>query len=166
MQVSARTDYALRAMLAVADAPGRVKAAVLADAQQMPLTFLQSILVDLRRAGLLHSQRGGEGGYVLTRPATEITIGDVVRAVNGALTTVRGLPTETAGYPPAAAGLREVWLAVHARIAEIVDRTTLADLLIPRPAPAFPGSAGSTPAGAAGTHPPGRPPRGAASPTG
>ncbi|HTF12199.1 MAG TPA: Rrf2 family transcriptional regulator [Asanoa sp.] len=162
MQVSARTDYALRAMLAVADAPGRVTAAALARAQQMPPAFLQSILVDLRRAGLLHGQRGGEGGYALTRPAADISVGDVVRAVNGALTTVRGLPTESAPYPPAAAGLREVWLAVHDRIAEIVDRTSLADLLSrPPAAPRGPG-----PAGAADTHPPGRPPRGAASPTG
>jgi Rrf2 family protein len=158
MQISARTDYALRAMLAVAEAPGRVTAAALARAQQMPPAFLQSILVDLRRAGLLHGQRGGEGGYSLTRPAADITVGDVVRAVNGALTTVRGLPTQSATYPPAADGLREVWLAVHERIADIVDRTTLADLL--RPAPS------RGPAGAAGTHPPGRPPRGAASPTG
>ncbi|GIF46556.1 BadM/Rrf2 family transcriptional regulator [Asanoa ferruginea] len=163
MQVSARTDYAVRAMLAVADAPGRVTAAALARAQQMPPAFLQSILVDLRRAGLLHGQRGGEGGYALTRPAAEISVGDVVRAVNGALTTVRGLPTETAGYPASAAGLRDVWLAVHDRIADIVDRTTLADLL--RPAPAGP-PAGPRPAGAAGTHPPGRPLPGAASPTG
>ena len=143
MQVSARTDYALRAMLAVADAsspghrswprpsagPARVTAAALARAQRMPPAFLQGILGDLRRAGLLHGQRGGEGGYTLTRPATEITVGDVVRAVNGSLTTVRGLPTASADYPPAAAALREVWLAVHDRIADIVDRTTLADLL-------------------------------------
>ncbi|MDG4827285.1 Rrf2 family transcriptional regulator [Asanoa sp. WMMD1127] len=156
MQVSARTDYALRAMLAVADAPGLVTAAALARAQQMPPAFLQSILGDLRRAELLHGRRGG--GYTLTRPAAEITVGDVVRAVNGALTTVRGLPTETAAYPPAAAALRDVWLAVHDRIADVVDRTTLADLLRPVPS--------RGPAGAAGTHPPGRPPRGAASPTG
>ena len=178
-------------MLAVADAPGRVTSAALARAQQMPPAFLQSILVDLRRAGLLHGQRGGEGGYTLTRPATEISVGDVVRAVNGALTTVRGLPTESAGYPASAAGLRDVWLAVHDRIADIVDRTTLADLLRPAPTgpPAGPptvpstgspvgpptvpstGSptgppAGPRPAGAAGTHPPGRPLPGAASPTG
>jgi Rrf2 family protein len=158
MQVSARTDYALRAMLAVAGAPGRVTAAALARGQQMPPAFLQSILVDLRRAGLLHGQRGGEGGYALTRPAAEITVGDVVRAVNGALTTVRGLPTQAAAYPPPAAALRDVWLAVHDRIAEIVDRATLADLL--RPAP----PRGT--AEAAGTRPPGTPPRGAASPTG
>jgi Rrf2 family protein len=133
MQVSARTDYALRAMLAVADAPGRVTAAALARGQQMPLSFLHDILADLRREGLLHSQRGGEGGYVLTRSAADITVGDVVRAVNGSLTTIRGQPTRTAAYPPAAAGLRDVWLAVHDRIAEILDRIALADLVTPPP---------------------------------
>ncbi|GAA1892454.1 RrF2 family transcriptional regulator [Asanoa iriomotensis] len=143
MQVSARTDYALRAMLAVADAPGRVTAAALARAQQMPPAFLQSILVDLRRAELLHGRRGGEGGYTLTRPAAEITVGDVVRAVNGALTTVRGLPTHSAAYPERAAGLRDVWLAVHDRIADIVDRTTLADLLNPAQSPEARASTGT-----------------------
>ncbi|NJP32310.1 RrF2 family transcriptional regulator [Micromonospora thermarum] len=153
MYVSARSDYALRAMLAVAagttgDAattggdrkpagadghppPGGelVKAAALAEAQEIPLSFLQGILVDLRRAGLLLSHRGTEGGYALARPAEEITVGDVLRAVGGSLTTVRGLPAERAGYQGVATGLRDVWLAVHGAIALVVDQTTLADLL-------------------------------------
>ena len=98
--------------------PAGSRAAALARGAADAAGFLQGILGDLRRAGLLHSQRGGEGGYALTRPAAEITVGDVVRAVNGSLTTVRGLPAETRGYPAAAAGLREVWLAVHERIAD------------------------------------------------
>ncbi|MEH0826798.1 MULTISPECIES: RrF2 family transcriptional regulator [unclassified Micromonospora] len=170
MYVSARSDYALRAMLAVAAAstgggdgpagagsstgPGSaspdgsgptdgsgpaggsagelVKAAALAESQGIPLNFLQGILLDLRRAGLLHSHRGTEGGYALPRPAGEISVGDVLRAVGGSLTTVRGLPAEDAGYHGVATGLRDVWLAVHGAIAVVVDRTTLADLLVRR----------------------------------
>ncbi|MGV9215620.1 RrF2 family transcriptional regulator [Micromonospora sp. RB23] len=137
MYVSARSDYALRAMLAVAAAaPGGdgvgelVKAGSLAEVQEIPLSFLQGILLDLRRAGLLHSHRGADGGYALTRPATEITVGDVLRAVGGSLTTVRGLPADRAGYHGVAAGLTDVWLAVHGAIATVVDSTTLADLLV------------------------------------
>ncbi|SBT47189.1 RrF2 family transcriptional regulator [Micromonospora auratinigra] len=134
MYVSARADYALRAMLAVAAAgsPGGgelVKAAALAENQDIPLSFLQGILLDLRRAGLLHSHRGADGGYALTRPATEISVGDVLRAVGGALTSVRGLPAQGIGYHGVATGLRDVWLAVDGAIALVVDRTTLADLL-------------------------------------
>jgi Rrf2 family protein len=129
--VSARTDYAVRAMLSVAaDDPALVKAAALAAAQDIPLSFLQGILLDLRRAGLLHSHRGVDGGYHLARPADEITVGDVVRAVGGALTTVRGLPTATATatYHGAAVGLRDVWVAVQEAIEGVVDHRTLADL--------------------------------------
>ncbi|MEU7619915.1 Rrf2 family transcriptional regulator [Micromonospora rifamycinica] len=152
MYISARSDYALRAMLAVAasgagehtrpdDGTGRsdgggggelVKAASLAQAQGIPLSFLQGILLDLRRAGLLLSHRGTEGGYALTRPAAQISVGDVLRAVGGSLTTVRGLPAEDAGYHGVAAGLRDVWLAVDGAIAVVVDRTTLTDLLVHR----------------------------------
>ncbi|WP_410811830.1 RrF2 family transcriptional regulator [Micromonospora sp. 067-2] len=138
MYVSARSDYALRAMLAVAagvvgEGAGEggelVKAASLAEAQDIPFSFLQGILLDLRRAGLLFSHRGSDGGYALTRPAQEITVGDVLRAVGGSLTTVRGLPAERAGYHGVAAGLTDVWLAVHGAIATVVDSRTLADLL-------------------------------------
>ena len=131
MYVSARTDYAVRAMLAVtADHPQLVKAAGLAAAQDIPLSFLQGILLDLRRAGLLHSHRGVDGGYALARPATDITVGDVVRAVGGALTTVRGLPTDTTTYHGVATGLRDVWLAVQEAIEGVVDHTTLAALAV------------------------------------
>ncbi|MGV9764125.1 RrF2 family transcriptional regulator [Micromonospora tulbaghiae] len=142
MYISARADYALRAMLAVADAAGTtgdpaaggelVKAASLAESQDIPLSFLQGILLDLRRAGLLHSHRGTEGGYALTRPPDEISVGDVLRAVGGAITSVRGIPADRAGYHGVATGLRDVWLAVDGAIALVVDRTTLADLLSDR----------------------------------
>jgi Rrf2 family protein len=127
--VSARTDYAVRAMLAItAEHPSLVKAAGLAAAQDIPLSFLQGILLDLRRSGLLHSHRGVDGGYALARPADQITIGDVVRAVGGALTTVRGLPTATTTYHGAATGLRDVWVAVEEAIEGVVDHKTLAAL--------------------------------------
>ena len=129
MYVSARTDYAVRAMLAItAEHPRLVKAAGLAAVQDIPLSFLQGILLDLRRAGLLHSHRGVDGGYALARPADEITVGDVVRAVGGALTTVRGLPTATTIYHGAATGLRDVWVAVEEAIEGVVDHRTLAQL--------------------------------------
>jgi Rrf2 family protein len=129
--VSARTDYAVRAMLAVAaEHPQLVKAATLAAAQDIPLSFLQGILLDLRRSGLLHSHRGVDGGYALARPAEDISVGDVVRAVGGALTTVRGLPTTTATYRGAATGLRDVWMAVEVAIQGVVDHKTLAELSI------------------------------------
>lgn len=152
MYVSARNEYALRAMLAVAaasagagaggndggarlgagpEAGGElVKAAALAESQDIPLSFLQGILLDLRRAGLLHSHRGNEGGYTLARPADSISVGDVLRAVGGSLTSVRGQPAGSAGYHGAAVGLRDVWLAVDGAIALVVDRTSLADLLV------------------------------------
>ena len=131
MYVSARTDYAVRAMLAVAaEHPHLVKAATLAAAQDIPLSFLQGILLDLRRAGLLHSHRGVDGGYALARPAEDISVGDVVRAVGGALTTVRGMPTTTATYHGAATGLRDVWMAVEVAIQGVVDHKTLAELSI------------------------------------
>jgi Rrf2 family protein len=129
--VSARTDYAVRAMLAIAvDHPQLVKAAALAAAQDIPLSFLQGILLDLRRAGLLHSHRGVDGGYALARGAGEITVGDVVRAVGGALTTVRGRPTATATYHGAAVGLHDVWVAVEEAIEGVVDHRTLAELSV------------------------------------
>ena len=131
MYVSARTDYAVRAMLAIAaHHPHLVKAATLAAAQDIPLSFLQGILLDLRRAGLLHSHRGVDGGYSLARPAEEITVGDVVRSVGGALTTVRGLPTTTTTYHGVATGLKDVWLAVEQAIEGVVNHRTLAELTV------------------------------------
>src|SRR3954466_4986427 len=115
--VSARTDYAVRAMLAIAaDHPRLVKAATLAAAQDIPLSFLQGILLDLRRAGLLHSHRGVDGGYSLGRPADDITVGHVVPAGGGGLTTIRALPTTTTTYHGVATGLKDVWVAVEQAI--------------------------------------------------
>ena len=131
MQISARSDYALRALIATAGFAerGPVSAVRLADAQDIPLSYLHGILSDLRRAGLLTSHRGAEGGYVLARPPAQISVGDVLRAVNGTLSTVRGLPPDQVAYHGVAAELPELWLTMHAAIAKVVDNTTLADLL-------------------------------------
>lgn len=126
MYVSARSIYAVQAVLAIAaDKAGVLTAARLADVQGMSYGYLQGILQDLRRAGLLIGHRGSDGGYTLARPAEEISVGDVLRAVNGSLTTVRGLPVSES----AAGGLDLVWLAVSRAIEEVVDAATVADLL-------------------------------------
>ena len=102
MNISAKSDYAVRAMLQLTAEGGTVKGEALAHAQQLPLKFLENILVDLRRAGLVASQRGADGGYRLGRPATRITVADVIRAVDGPLANVRGMRPEEAAYDGAA----------------------------------------------------------------
>jgi Rrf2 family protein len=129
MRISARADYALRAAaeLAAADS-GPVKREALAAAQQIPPKFLENILADLRHARLVRSQRGTEGGYWLGRPAEEITVADVIRAVDGPLATVRGEPPEEVSYTGAAQNLQPVWIAVRANLRAVVEHVTLADL--------------------------------------
>ncbi|MFF5233019.1 RrF2 family transcriptional regulator [Dactylosporangium sp. NPDC000521] len=130
MHISVRADYAIRAMLAIAAAePGRITASELAHSERMSIGSLQTVLLELRRVGLVHSHRGTERGYGLARPAAAITVGEILRAMNGALTTVRGLPTEQATYDGVGRGLRKVWLSVDDAVNTIVDQATLADLL-------------------------------------
>lgn len=130
MQISARTDYAVRALAELAAAgAGPVKSERLASAQQIPAKFLENILSELRHAGLLLSQRGAEGGYWLARPAASITLADIIRAVDGPLANVRGLRPETVDYDGAAARLSEVWIAVRASLRRVLDETTLAQVL-------------------------------------
>src|SRR3712207_1022270 len=106
MHISARADYAVRAMLRLTYlGGGPVKSEALGEGQGIPQKFLESILTDLRHAGLLRSQRGREGGYWLNRPAGEITIADVIRAVDGPLATVRGRRPEDLAYVGEAAPL-------------------------------------------------------------
>lgn len=142
--VSPYADYAVRAMLAIAAAERDraagedrvVKSADLATAQAVPHSFLQAILTELRLAGLLRGHRGSDGGFSLAYPASEITVGAVLRAVAGPLVTVRGLPADRATYHGVAAGLTDVWRAVNAAIEAVVDRTSLADLLAASQPPA------------------------------
>jgi len=130
MQVSARGDFAVRAALTLAAAyPGTVAAQALAEAQNLPYKFLEAILADLRRGGLVRSQRGAEGGYRLTSPPAEITVGDVLRTVEGPLAGVRGSRPEEIEYDGAAEHLRDVWIAVRAAVRNVVDEISLEDVV-------------------------------------
>jgi Rrf2 family protein len=130
MRVSAKVDYALRAgaELAAAAGPGAVKGERIAQAQKIPLKFLENILLDLKHAGLVQSQRGAEGGYWLAKAPEEISLADVIRAVEGPIANVRGERPEHVEYPGAAEPLREVWIAVRGNLRAVLETTTLADL--------------------------------------
>lgn len=130
MQVSARADYALRALLTLATAePGQlVKGEALALAQDLPLRFLENILTDLRRAGLVASRRGAEGGYQLCVPADQITVATVIRATDGPLASVRGRRPEQASYEGAAKHLQDVWIAVRVNMRRVLETVTLAEV--------------------------------------
>jgi Rrf2 family protein len=133
MRLSARVDYALRAMAELAaaehpDPPTPMTAEEIATAQGIPPKFLESILLQLRRAGLVHAQRGPEGGYWLARPAAEITLAGVIRAIDGPLANVRGQRPEDLGYQGAASALQEVWIALRASEREILDLVSIADV--------------------------------------
>ena len=129
MRISARADYAVRAAAELAAAGGGpVKGEALASAQGIPPKFLENILGDLRHARLVRSQRGAEGGYWLARPADEITVADIVRAVEGPLATVRGEPPEDVAYRGAAEPLQQVWIAVRKNLRAVLERVTLADV--------------------------------------
>jgi len=130
VRVSAKVDYALRASieLAAAGSDGPVKGERIAQAQEIPLKFLENILVDLKHAGIVRSQRGVEGGYWLARPAEEITVAEVVRAVEGPIANVRGIGPEKVEYSGSAERLRDVWIAVRASLRGVLEAVTLADL--------------------------------------
>lgn len=106
-----------------------VKAERISQAQKIPIKFLESIMTDLRNGGLVRSQRGVEGGYWLTRPADEITLAQVMRAVDGPLANVRGLRSEEVSYSGSAAPLRSVWVAVRASLRRVLEAVTLADVV-------------------------------------
>lgn len=129
MRVSAKVDYALRAMVELAAAPpGLTTAEQLASAQHIPPKFLESILSQLRSAGLVTSQRGAVGGYQLARPAEEISVADVIRELEGPIATVRGVRPDELKYEGAAGGLRDVWLELRKEIRGVLEETTLADV--------------------------------------
>jgi Rrf2 family protein len=132
MRLSARVDYALRAVVELAsetDGPARpVTAEQLAQAQAIPPKFLESILLQLRRSGVVNAQRGPEGGYWLARPAHEITLADVIRVIDGPLANVRGHRPEALGYEGAARSLQDVWIALRASEREILELVTIGDV--------------------------------------
>ncbi len=130
MQISAKTDYAVRALLSLAaHEPDLVKVDVVVTEQGLPRKFVEAILGELRRSGLVRSQRGAEGGYALARPAADITLGMVIRAVDGPLAEIRGLRAHETTYSGVAQHLPEVWVAVRAALRRVLDETTLAHVL-------------------------------------
>ncbi|RFU38867.1 Rrf2 family transcriptional regulator [Actinomadura logoneensis] len=129
MRLSARVDYALRAAAELAVAGSKpVTAVQLAEAQQIPPKFLENILGQLRRSGLVRSQRGPEGGYWLARPADRIALADLIRAIDGPLLGVRGERPEHVGYEGPAASLQDVWIALRASERAILEQVTLAHI--------------------------------------
>lgn len=137
MRITARVDYGVRAAieLAAAERPP-VKGETLAAKQSIPGKYLENILADLRRAGLVASQRGADGGYRLARDADTISVADVIRAVEGPLADVHGTPPEELDYEGPAAGLQKVWIATRAALRGVLEEVTLADLAAGRlPAP-------------------------------
>jgi Rrf2 family protein len=130
VQISAKTDYAVRALLLLASrSPDLVKVDVLTVQQRLPRKFVEAILSELRRAGLVRSQRGADGGYALARPAAEITIGAVIRVVDGPLAEVRGLRPHETTYTGVAQHLPDVWVAMRASLRTVLDETTLEAVL-------------------------------------
>jgi Rrf2 family protein len=130
VRISAKADYAVRAALelAAAESPP-VKGERLADAQSIPLKFLENILGDLRQSGLVVSQRGPDGGYRLERPAAEITVADIIRAVDGPLASVRGERPESMHYAGPAEQLAPVWLALRAAVRGVLEHVSLQDMV-------------------------------------
>ncbi len=130
MRISAKSDYAVRAavVLAVANSNGPVRAETIAGSQAIPLKFLLNILSELKRAGIVTSQRGPQGGYRLARPAVDITVADVIRAIEGPLASVHEILPENVTYPPPAESLQQVWVAVRASLRSVLEAVTIADL--------------------------------------
>jgi Rrf2 family protein len=131
VRVSAKTDYAIRAVLELAAAADAkpVKGERIATAQAIPLRFLENILMQLRHAGLVDSRRGAEGGYRLARPADEITLADVIRAIDGPLAGVQGVWPETLTFSGTAEPMKDVWIAVRASLRSVLEHVTLADVV-------------------------------------
>ncbi|WP_307188073.1 Rrf2 family transcriptional regulator [Demequina sp. NBRC 110057] len=130
MHVSAKGDYAARAVTALAARyPDRASAQALADAHDLPRKFLEAVLADLKRAAIVSSTRGADGGYALRRPPAEITLGEVLRAIDGPLADVHGLRPDEVTYPDAFQHLQEVWVAARASVRLVFDEVTLDQLV-------------------------------------
>ncbi|MFE5486269.1 RrF2 family transcriptional regulator [Streptomyces sp. NPDC056527] len=130
MRISARADYAVRAalQLAAAQDAGPLKAEAIAEVQDISHKFLEGILGDMRRGGLVLSQRGGNGGYWLARPADTISIADVIRCVDGPLVSVRGVRPPELSYTGPAESLLTLWIALRANVRQVLDGVSLADV--------------------------------------
>ena len=130
MRVSTRSDYALRALIEIAsrDEPGPLSADAIGKAQDIPHGFLQAILADLRKADILVSQRGPSGGWRFARSPGDVSIADVIRAVDGPLVSVYGLRPEAVDYKESAASLKPVWIAARRALREVFERVTITQL--------------------------------------
>ncbi len=130
MHVTAKADYAVRAVVELADSgqdsPRKVDE--IAQAQAIPVSFLENILTQLRSAGVVRSQRGPEGGYWLARPAREVSLADIIRAVEGPLVGVRGQRPEEIEYVGSAETLQQVWIAVRANLRKVLEHVSVADV--------------------------------------
>ena len=129
MRLSARADYALRAAIELAARDCRVTADQLAQAQGIPGKFLEAILTHLRRSNIVRSQRGPDGGFWLARPAAEISLAEIIRAIDGQLLGVRGERPENITYPGVAEPLQQVWIALRANERAVLEQVTLADIV-------------------------------------
>lgn len=130
MRVSAKADYAVRAAVELAAAgEGPTKGEKLAEAQEIPLQFLEHILLELKHSGIVRARRGAKGGYWLARPADEVSVADIVRAVEGPIANVQSMAPEAIEYRGSAAHLQEVWIAVRASLRSVLEEVTLADLV-------------------------------------
>src|SRR3954452_10128731 len=130
MRVTAKADYAVRAAVEIAAAgEGPVKGEAISRAQDIPVRFLENILGEIRHAGLVRSQRGGEGAYWLARKPADITVADIIRAVEGPLASVRAQAPDELRYRGSADPLRTVWLALRVNIRAVLETVTLADVV-------------------------------------
>jgi Rrf2 family protein len=129
MHIPAKVEYGLRALLTLTAAGVPQTAERLAEEQGLPPRFLGAILADLRRAGLVASQRGAEGGYRLARPPEQISVADVIRCLDGPLAEVRGFRPEVMSYDGAAEHLGQVWVAVRASLRSVLESVSLADVV-------------------------------------
>ena len=131
MRITAKADYAVRAAVELAALqPGGqpIKGEALARRQDIPQNFLENILTELRRAGIVRTRRGAEGGYQLARPAADVTVAEVLRAVEGPLAAVQGVRPDELAYGGAATDLPEVWVALRASLRDVLEHVTLADI--------------------------------------
>ena len=130
MRISAKVDYAVRAAIELAAVGGEpIKGEAIAEAQDIPLKFLENILGELKHTGIVSSRRGAQGGYWLAKDADDVSLADIVRAVEGPLATVRGQGPERLTYRGEAEPLQKVWIALRANIREVMEETSLADVV-------------------------------------
>ena len=130
MRISAKVDYAVRAAIELAAVGGEpIKGEAIAEAQDIPLKFLENILGELKHTGIVSSRRGAQGGYWLAKDADDVSLADIVRAVEGPLATVRGQGPESLTYRGEAEPLQKVWIALRANIREVMEDTSLADVV-------------------------------------